>query len=86
MAYKRENRKNKTTFTLTTFKVVRVKVVLFFRFSHFEAIFRTFFENKDFLEFPDIFSFKKTSEKHLNSGKIEKIRPLLLKQLLKLLE
>ena len=30
MAYKRENRKNKTTFTLTTFKVFRVKVVLIF--------------------------------------------------------
>ena len=32
------NHKNKTTFTLTTFKVVRVKVVLFL------PIFRTFFE------------------------------------------
>ena len=29
------NQKNKTTLTLTTFKVVRVKVVLFFRFSHY---------------------------------------------------
>ena len=47
-----ENRKNKTTFTLTFLKVVRVKVVLFFRFSHFQAIFRTFFENMDFLDFP----------------------------------
>ena len=31
-----------------------------------------FFENTDFLEFPDIFSLKKTSENHLNSGKMEK--------------
>ena len=62
-ALKREFQKNKTTFTLTTLKVVRVKVVLFFRFSHFYGVFRTFFENTDFLEFPEIFSLKKTSEK-----------------------
>ena len=32
-------------------------------FSTFKVFFRLFFENTDFLEFPEIFSFKKTSEK-----------------------
>ena len=36
--------KNKTTFTLTTFKVVTVKVVLFLQFSKFLPIFRAFFK------------------------------------------
>ena len=49
-------------------------LVLFCRLSHFKGILGLFFENTDFLEFP---GFKK-SEKHLKSGKIEKIRPLLL--------
>ena len=68
-----KNKKSKTTFTLPTFKIVRVKVVLIFRFSHFKGVFRTFFENTDFLEFPEIFSLKQVSEKHLKSGKIEKL-------------
>ena len=71
-------KKNKTTFTLTTSKVVRVKVVLFFLFFHLKGVFRTLFDNTDFLEFPEIFSLKQASEKHLKSGKIEKMRPLLL--------
>ena len=32
------NKKNKGTFTLTTFKVVRVKVVLFFYFPFFSTL------------------------------------------------
>ena len=33
-ALNHENQKTKGTFTLTTFKIVRVKVVLFFSFSN----------------------------------------------------
>ena len=50
----------------------------FFDFPTFKPFFARFFENTDFLEFPEIFSLNRTSEKHLESGKIEKLRPLLL--------
>ena len=40
MAKNHENPKNKGTFTLSTLKVVRVEVVLFFYFPMFKAFFR----------------------------------------------
>ena len=64
--------KNKTTFTLTTFKVVTVKVVLFLQFSKFLPIFRAFFKYR---------AVHKVLIKGLKHWKIIKIRPLSLYQL-----
>ena len=73
----RKNRKTEGTFTLTTlkFKVVRVKVVLFFLFLQFLAVFGALFEmhKKNFK-----YKFKKLAKKQLKIAKFEKLRPLLL--------
>ena len=57
--------KNKNTFTITTFKVVRVKV--FFQISHFLPVFLDVF-----LNYPKS-KIQEVPQKWLKSGKFDKI-------------